>query len=128
MARPRQEGLTPRESQIMDVIWRLGEATVEDIQQELDTELVDSTVRTLLSIMQDKQYVDFRKQGKAKVFRALIPREQVQRTALQHLLHRVFQGSVDLLVARLVEDEQLSLEELDRLRCLLRRQRKERGP
>jgi predicted transcriptional regulator len=127
MARPKQEGMTQRESQIMEVIWKADQATVEKIRAALKDDLADSTIRTLLSIMRRKGYVDFHKQGKAKVFRALIPRGQAQTSALQHLIQRLFHGSADLLVARLVEDEQLSLEEIDRLRQALKRRQKEKG-
>lgn len=126
MARPRQEGLTPRESQIMEVIWKADQATVEEIRAALKDKLADSTIRTLLGIMREKGYVDFHKQSKAKVYRALVPRDQAQTSALQQLIQRLFHGSADLLVARLVEDEQLSLEEIDRLRQTLKRRRKEK--
>lgn len=127
MARPRQEGLTSRESQIMEVIWKADQATVEQIRAALQDDLADSTIRTLLGIMREKGYVDFHKQSKAKVYRALVPRDQAQTSALQQLIQRLFHGSADLLVARLVEDEQLSLEEIDRLRQTLKRRQKEKS-
>ena len=126
MARPRHQGLTPRENQIMDVIWKQGEATVEEIQHRLSDDLSDSTIRTLLNIMREKGYVDFRKESKAKIYRALVPREQAQTSAVQQLIQRLFHGSADQLLARLVEDEQLSLEELDRLRRKVKRRQKEK--
>ena len=113
--RPKQEGLTPRENQIMDVIWNVGDATVEDIQAKLDDDLAGSTIRTLLGIMQNKGYVDFYKQGKAKVFRALVPKVEAQTSALQTLIQRLFHGSTEQLLARLVEDEQIDLNDLDDL-------------
>ena len=127
MARPRQEGLTPRENQIMDVIWELDEATVEEIQSRLDDDLVDSTIRTLLGIMCDKGYVEFYKQGKAKVYRALVRKVEVQTLALQHLIQRLFHGSADQLLARLIEDEHIDLTDLDELRQKLEQQKKEGG-
>lgn len=126
MARPRHQGLTPRENQIMDVIWKQGEATVEEIQHRLSDDLSDSTIRTLLNIMREKGYVDFRKESKAKIYCALVPREQAQTSAVQQLIQRLFHGSADQLLARLVEDEQLSLEELDRLRRQVKRRQKEK--
>ena len=128
MPRPRQEGLTQRENQIMDVIWTAGEATVEDIQAKLDDALAGSTIRTLLGIMRDKGYVDFYKQGKAKVYRALVPKVEAQTSALQNLIRRLFHGSGDQLLARLVEDEHIDLDDLDQLRHKLADQRKEARP
>ncbi len=128
MPRPKQERLTPRENQIMDVIWNLGDATVKDIQTQLDDKLAGSTIRTLLGIMQKKGYVDFYKQGKAKVFRALVLQAEVQTSALQNLIQRLFHGSTDQLLARLVEDEQIDLDDLDDLRRKLAQQRQEAHP
>ena len=54
MARKREEGLTTRETQIMQVIWRFKEATVEQVQDHLPDRLVDSTIRTMLQIMEQK--------------------------------------------------------------------------
>ena len=127
MPRKPDEGLTLREGQIMEAIWRLGEATVEEVRGQLDEELADSTVRTLLGVMEKKGYVDFRKsdKGKAKVYRPLVQKKEAQGSALRQLTQRLFEGSADLLVARLVEDRQLSLKELDRLRRQLETQARE---
>ena len=124
MARPAEEGLTARESQIISVLWARGEATVEEIRDQLPSDLAGSTIRTLLQIMHDKGYVGFTKRGKAKVYRPLAVREEVQTSALRTLTARLFQGSAGLLVARLVEEEEISLAELDALRRKLRRRRK----
>lgn len=124
MARPAEEGLTGRESQIISVLWERGEATVEEIRGQLPGDLAGSTIRTLLQIMHDKGYVGFTKRGKAKVYRPLAAREEVQTSALRTLSTRLFQGSAGLLVARLVEEEEISLEELDALRRKLRRRQK----
>lgn len=124
MARPREEGLTAREGQIMQVLWSLGEATVEQIQEHLQAKLAGSTVRTLLAIMHAKGYVAFHKEGKAKVYQPLAERQTVQTSALRQLTERLFEGSAKLLLARLVEEEQVSLEELDALRRKLRRRQK----
>ena len=124
MARPAEEGLTARESQIMSVLWERGEATVEEIREQLADDLSGSTVRTLLRIMHDKGHVESTKRGKAKVYCPLAAREQVQTSALRTLAERLFDGSAGLLVARLVEEDEISLDELDALRRQLRRRQK----
>ena len=121
MARKRQEGLTDRETEIMDVVWTLGEATVEEVRQRLEGDLADSTVRTMMAIMERKGYVRSRMEGRARAYKARVQREQAQSSALRTLTRRLFAGSPDQLVARLIEDEQLTVEELDRLRDSLRR-------
>ncbi|MEW6756207.1 MAG: BlaI/MecI/CopY family transcriptional regulator [Candidatus Latescibacterota bacterium] len=124
MARPPEEGLTSRESQIMNALWSRGEATVEEIRGDLPGPPAGSTLRTLLQIMHNKGYVGFHKRGKAKVYRPLAAREEVQTSALHTLTARLFQGSAGLLLARLVEEEEISLDELDALRRRLRRRQK----
>ena len=127
MPRKPDEGLTLREGQIMGVIWRSGEVMVEEVQERLDEELADSTIRTLLAVMEKKGYVGSRKgaKGKAKVYYPLVPQKEAQGSALRQLTQRLFEGSADMLVARLVEDRQLSLKELNRLQRRLEAQQKE---
>lgn len=112
--------MTDRETEIMQVMWATGETTVDDVRRGLEGDLADSTVRTLLAIMEDKGYVSSCLEGRARVYRARVRRNEAQTSALKSLTRRLFGGSPDLVVARLLEDEEISLEELDRLRDSLR--------
>ncbi len=125
MARSRLDGLTPREMQIMQVVWDEGEASVEQVQKTLPDPLVDSTIRTMLQIMEDKKYVASRKQGRANIYSALIKREEVQKSAVKQMIQRVFGGSGEMLLARLVEDEQVDLDELEQIQKRLEQRKKE---
>ncbi len=116
MARPASESLTEREAQIMDVIWRLGEATAEQVRAALPGAPHDSTVRTLMRVMEAKGYLTHRNEGKAFVFRGVVGRQKAQRLALKTVLTRFFAGSAEDLVLRLIEDEHLSAQQLDELR------------
>jgi BlaI family transcriptional regulator, penicillinase repressor len=116
VARPTSETLTGREAQIMDVLWRVDEATAEQIRAELPDTLHDSTVRTLLRVLVSKGYLTHEARGKAFVYRASIGREKAQRHALGNLLARFFGGSAEDLVLRLIEDERLTTDQLDEIR------------
>lgn len=96
----------------MQVIWRFKEATVDLIQDHLPDQLVDSTIRTMLQIMEQKGYVAFRKEGRAKVYRPLIQQSEVRKSAVRQVVDRLFSGSPDMLLAYLVEDEDIDLEKL----------------
>lgn len=122
MARTREEGLTAREAQIMQIIWDNGEAGVEDIQSKLPDKLVDSTIRTMLQIMENKGYVTFRKESRAKIYRATVQREKVQTSAVEQMVNRFFGGSAEMLLARMIENDQVDLKELDRIRENLKKQ------
>jgi len=108
--------LTPRESQIMAVLWDRGEAPAEEIRQALADELHDSTVRTMLRVLESKGYVRHVKRGKAFVFRPAMKQAKAQRQALLRLVKQFFGGSPEALVLRLLEDEQITPEQLAELR------------
>jgi predicted transcriptional regulator len=108
--------LTEREAQIMDVIWRLGEATAEQVREALPGAPHDSTVRTLLRVLETKGYLTHESRAKAYVHRALVGRQKVQRLVLRSMLARFFAGSAEDLVLRLIEDEHLTQNQLDELR------------
>ncbi len=116
MARPPSETLTGREAQIMDVFWRVDEATAEQVRAALADPLHDSTVRTLLRVLVTKGYLAQKARGKAFVYRAAIGRAGVQRHVLGSVLARFFGGSAEDLVLRLIEDERLTPEQLDEIR------------
>jgi BlaI family transcriptional regulator, penicillinase repressor len=116
MARHTSDSLTEREAQIMDVIWRLGEASAEQVREALPGSPHDSTVRTLLRVMESKGYLTHEAKGKAYIYRAAVGRQKAQRLALRTVLTRFFAGSAEDLVLRLIEDERLSSEQLEELR------------
>src|SRR5215831_13341831 len=115
MARQAAEGLTEREAQIMDVVWRLGEATAEQVREAMPGNPHDSTVRTLMRVLETKGYLAHEPRGKAYVYRAKVARRKAQRLALRSVLARFFAGSAEDLVLRLIEDERLSPGQLDEI-------------
>ncbi len=116
MARQTSESLTEREAQIMDVVWRLGEATAEQVREAMPGRPHDSTVRTLMRVLESKGYLSHEARGKAYVYRATVGRQKAQRLALKSVLARFFAGSAEDLVLRLIEDEHLSPGQLEELR------------
>jgi BlaI family transcriptional regulator, penicillinase repressor len=125
------EVLTDREAQIMDVLWRLGAATAEQVRGALPGAPHDSTVRTLLRVLEAKGQVAHEVRGRAYVYRAAVPRARAQQKAVRSLLGRFFGGSAEALVLRLIEDEQLTPEQLEALRHApqpRRRRRRGGGP
>jgi BlaI family penicillinase repressor len=116
MARQNLQSLTEREAQIMDIVWRLGEVTAEQVREALPGTPHDSTVRTLIRVLENKGYLAHDVRGKVYVYRALVGRNKAQKLAVRTILTRFFAGSAEDLVLRLIEDEQLSREQLDELR------------
>lgn len=100
----------------MDVLWDLGAATAERVREALSDEPHDSTVRTHLRVLESKGYVRRSKKGKAHVYRTAVPRSKAQGTAIRSLIGRLFGGSPEALIVRLLEDEEISIEKLEHLR------------
>jgi predicted transcriptional regulator len=116
MSRPRSETLTQREGQIMEVLWAAGSATAEEIRAALPDEPHDSTIRTILRVLKEKGYVRHTIKGKAYVYSPVVKRASAERKAVRSMLQRFFGGSAEALVMRLIEDDQLSPEQLDELK------------
>jgi BlaI family transcriptional regulator, penicillinase repressor len=115
MPRPRSESLTDREAEIMDVLWRQGAATADQIRGLLRGEPHDSTVRTLLRVMEQKGLVAHEVKDRTFVYQAKIAQKKAQRKATRGLLDRLFGGSVKALVLQLLDDEKITPEELEQL-------------
>ena len=114
MARPPTSLLTDREAAIMNVLWEKGRATSDEIREALPDEPHDSSVRTLLRILQRKRFVKIRKQ-KPYLYLPAVERDRVQQDVAKSLLARFFGGSAESLVLRLLENETLTPEQLDDL-------------
>lgn len=116
MGRPPAETLTPREAQVMDAVWRLGEATADQVREALAERLHDSTVRTILRVLEAKGYLSHQPRGKAFAYRAAVERTKAQGRALRSVLARFFAGSAQDLMLRLIEDERITPEQLEALK------------
>lgn len=125
MARSPNVLLTDREAQLMGILWDHGSLSAEAVRNALPDMPHDSTVRTLLRILIKKGYLRIRGRQPA-TYEPIVARTRAQSKATQSLLARFFSGSAQELVARLVEDEKLSSEQLDQLRKSLKK-RKSKG-
>jgi predicted transcriptional regulator len=116
-----------RERQIMDVIYRLGQATAQEVVHNLSDPPSYSAVRGLLRILEDKGHVKHRQDGPRYVYHPTLPREKARESALRQLVRIFFQDSPEAAVAALLDLSAPGLknEELDRLAVLIARARKE---
>lgn len=121
---------TPGEYRLLEILWQLGEGTIDDILESAGENPRPNykTVQTLLRIMENKQLLTHRVQGRAFVYKALVQREQVNRVSVHSLLQRHFGGSRSELLLNLLDDERINGAELKELEELIRRHRKKRKP
>lgn len=111
--------LTDREASLMEVLWELGPSTVAEVREHLSDKLAYTTVLTILRNLECKAYVTHDEEGRAHRYSALIERDRAQLSALQALTQKLFKGSTELLMTRLVKDRKLSRPEIERIRRLL---------
>jgi len=123
----KKPGLGRRESQIMDVIYRLGEASVGDVLEHLPDPPSYSSVRTMIRLLESKGLLKHRRDGTKYVYRPTQSRETASRFALRHLMKTFFSGSATDAVAAILDDTSKSLteEDLHRLETLIEKARKE---
>ena len=112
---------TDRELAILKILWDREEATVREVYEILREELdiVQNTVQAFLRTMTEKGLVAHRSAGRTFVYRPLVKRQSTSQHMLARLMQRVFDGSLDQLVASAVSLKTPSEAELERLRTLL---------
>lgn len=118
--------LTRRERHIMDVLFRRGRATAEEVMHELSGNPSYSTVRTQLRVLEEKGHVRHEEQGRRFVYMPAVARSAARRSALRHVIDTFFDGSIEKVVAALLGGEaaRVSDKDLDRIADLLRKSRK----
>jgi predicted transcriptional regulator len=110
---------TDREADVMEVLWEHGPSVVSDVQKQLSDKLAYTTVLTVLRTLEAKGYVAHEEEGRQHRYVATVQRQAAQKSALNHLLGKLFKDSSELLFARLVSDQKLSPEQIRRMRKLL---------
>src|ERR1700737_1848675 len=110
---------TDREVDVMQVLWDDGPSVVSDVRKRLSDKLAYTTVLTVLRILEAKGYVAHQEEGRQHRYFAAVQRQAAQKSALNHLLGKLFKDSSELLFAHLVSDKKLSPEQIRRMRKLL---------
>jgi BlaI family transcriptional regulator, penicillinase repressor len=129
MARPPAKELTERELEVMHVFWNRGESTVAEVRDLLAADGLDrayTTVATLVRILADKGFLVQTNQERPFFFRPERSYEDVSRKMLGELLDRVFRGSREQLLVRLMEQKALTPKERALLGDVLRQEEKRR--
>ncbi len=120
MPRKKSPTLTEAEYRLMQVLWDRGESSVAEVVDTIgDPPLAYNTVLTTLRILEQKGYVRHTASGRAFIYRAVVARDEAQRSVVNHVLARFFDGSPRELVLNLLESEAVDARELDRLRELI---------
>ena len=119
---PKQSAiLTEAELRIMDVLWRKGSGTVQQVLDWLPSALAYNSVLTTIRTLEKKGHVKHLKDGRAHIYEPIIGRDQATRCEIRHLVGRFFSNSHEALVLNILQDEGIDAAELKRLRDMLER-------
>jgi predicted transcriptional regulator len=124
---PEVVTLSRRERQIMDILYRLGSATVAEVQEHLPEAPSYSAVRALLRILEDKGHLKHEYDGPRYVYAPIVSRPVAQKSALKQIVRTFFDGSASQAVAALLDmsAKDLSDSELERLAEMVEQAKRE---
>jgi len=117
--------LSRRERQVMDILFRRGQATVADVMQDLPDPPTYSAVRSILRILLEKGHVVHREEGFRYVYLPAQDATDIREEALKHVIRTFFDGSTDQAIAAVlrISDSKLSDDAIERLQDRIRRAR-----
>lgn len=110
--------LTEAELRLMRVLWERGESAVADVVAAVadETPLAYNSVLTTIRVLERKGYVTHRQEGRAFLYSACVAQQEASRAEVQHMLSRFFGNSRERLLLSLLGDEEITAEELRRLK------------
>jgi predicted transcriptional regulator len=120
---PRKSNtLTEAELRLMKILWRRGESAVTDLVEALPEgeQLAYNSVLTTIRILELKGYVEHRQERRAFVYSPTVKENEASRSEVRNVMNRFFGNSREKLLLSLLGDEEISTEELDRLRDAIR--------
>src|SRR5689334_15011872 len=120
--RSRSTTLTDQELEIMKIVWEHESATVRDVYEVLlgRRKVAYTTVMTMMKILEQKKYLKKTQADRAYVYRPAQPKGQVIGAMVRDFVNRVFNGSAEPLLVHLVEEHDLSKEDLEEIARLRR--------
>src|SRR5215470_14158325 len=121
--RPRSKTLTGQELEIMKVVWEREQVTVRDVYEALleRRRVAYTTVMTMMKILEQKGYLKKTQADRAYVYRAAQPKRQVVGAMVRDFVNRVFNGAAEPLLVHLVEEHDLTREDLEEITRLRRK-------
>lgn len=113
--------LTQFESEVMAVLWKIGEGNVREILNQLPPErkVAYTSVATIIKILEEKNFVSSVKAGKTHTFVPRLQKDTYQKKTLRHIVEQLFEGTSSSLVKNLISDESLSEDEKQAIRKLI---------
>lgn len=120
--KPDEKMLTEVELELMNILWKLGEGSVNEVIAQLPKgrELAYTSVSTILRILEQKDVLKTRKEGRGHVYIPVLQKVQYESKAVRHVVDKVFDGTPLAMVKQLLGSVKISDAELDELKKMVR--------
>ena len=121
MSRLEKGQMSRRERQIMDILYRLGQGSAQNVLENLPDPPSYSAVRALMVTLEGKGMVSHSKESRRYIYKPVVTEKKARRSAISNLLSTFFDGKPEKLVAALLDADDLKLEkeELAKIRSVL---------
>jgi predicted transcriptional regulator len=121
MSKEKLRAMSPAETEILRLVWQLGQATVQQVHEALPAgrKVAYKTVQTLLRRLEEKGYLTHKIEGKAHVFCPAVKREAVVKRTVLDFLDRLFGGDPKPLMHFLAREGRIDAQDLDELKKLI---------
>lgn len=118
--------LTEVELEFMTLLWQLGHGTVRDVLAKMSPtrNLAYTSAATILRILEQKGFIASTKQGKTFIYKPLLAKDAYQSRSLKKLSENLFDNTPSILVARLVDDSDMTEDALEEIRALIEKRLK----
>ena len=128
MPHPKIHRLGDLQLKILQTLWERSEAAVATVHEALggSAKFAYTTVATMLRKMETRGLVTHRAEGRSFIYRAKVAAEQVSRGMADHLVDRLFEGSLTEVVSHLLTTREVSRAELNELERLIAERKKKR--
>ena len=114
------KALSEREQEVMNVIWEERNCSVDDVLQRLpESSRAYTTIQTFMRILEQKEFLAHKREGKKHVFYPLIEKAEYTRWSLQHMKDNLFGGSAKSLLNTFISDNHLSESDINELMSIL---------
>lgn len=120
------EGLTQREEQVMNLLYRFEACSANKIQEHMSGDLNNATVRTILRTLESKNYVEHISKGNQFIYKPVLNKKAAASQMFDKLVNTFFSGSVTDAVATFIDEDSMNInnEELDELAKLIEKSKK----
>lgn len=123
LAKPLEKRLTDVELEIMTILWRIQEGTVNEVLENLPEgrDLAYTSVSTMLRILESKGIVSAKKEGRGHLYRPILGKSEYESSTVRHVVDKVFDGAPLKMVRQLLLSDGLDADELEEIRKLIER-------